>query len=205
MLLELFLYHPDLYATTTSTCYIDEVEGESPSDVDYIFAWGYGWQKRLIESDSNDLAATILSQEDHVEEGGITRSLQPSSKSTSESEAASVGPTSYNSIHVEPQGCHFKSKWLHHYYALLWTILLLPVSLSRVHLHDHSPMQILVGSFVGIALGFIWYFCIIRGWLFRSSTANSKGIMVYLVNCRLGKWIGLNFGVGRGRIRVHCN
>ena len=183
MLLELFLYHPNLFGKRH--------EGESPSGAEYNFAWGYGWQKRLNTTESNDLEAIILPRDDLMEEWDPERftSLLPSSNSISESNYLPSDATLSDDAHSQ-------SNWLHHYHALLWTILLLPVPLSRIHLHDHSRMQILVGSLVGIILGTIWYFCIIRGRIFWSGALNSKEFMECLVNSRFGKYIGLNLGVG---------
>jgi len=170
MLLELLVYHPNLFvkrhATVTESRDLEEIKGEFQVGTQSNFVWGYGWQKQPNAIDSDDLEATILSPE----------------------------PTGYH---------YLKSKWIYHYHALLWTTILLPVPLSRVQLHDHSPMQILAGSTVGIILGTIWYFCIIRGWIFRSGDANSKYIMECLVNSRFGKWFGLNLGESFRKVQMH--
>lgn len=42
-------------------------------------------------------------------------------------------------------------------YLAIWSILLLPVPLARVVLHDHSPSQALAGTFVGMVAVCIWF------------------------------------------------
>mmetsp|Transcript_5431 Transcript_5431/g.13595 ORF Transcript_5431/g.13595 Transcript_5431/m.13595 type:complete len:396 (-) Transcript_5431:149-1336(-) len=203
MLLELLLYHPNLLGkenlTMSATCDVEDIEGGSSLDVNFLFTWGHGWHKRTIVTESNSLEINKISAENPWKGADKGRSLLPSSRSISR-EIFSEETMSSNGIHNQPRGYHLQSKWFHHYTALLWLIVLLPVPLSRVHLHDHSPMQILTGSLVGISSGCFWYFCIVRGWFLPSSNVNSREIMAYLVNCRIGKWIGLNSGVDHGKI-----
>ena len=107
-----------------------------------------------------------------------------------------------NIIPIQRRGFHLQSKWLHHYMAMIWSLLLLPVPLSRVLLHDHSPSQILIGSLEGIILGNIWYLLFVRRGFLYPGALNSRNIMELLVNCRLGKWIGLNLGAGEGKLTI---
>lgn len=197
MLLELFMYHPDMFLkrssmTTTSDAYKVDTEPELLS----VFAWGYGWQAQSSTGGSNVLESTIISfREDHVEDACMERSLLP--------EATVSDPTLFKIIHIQEQeGWQLKSKGMHHYRAFLWTILLLPVPISRVCLYDHTPMQVLTGSFVGALLGSVWHVCIIRRALFRPGTFNGREAMEYFVKSRFGKWIGLNLGAGGGIIQV---
>ena len=205
MLLELFQYHPNLFGkrqveieNVTENCDVEGEQREPTSDfVDNTFVWGYGWEKPLnregylccCRTESNGLGENMLSHDDYVvEEAAVVEETTTTSDTTEP----------YNIIHIQPRGFHLQSKWLHHYVALIWTFLLLPVALSRVFLHDHSPSQILVGSLEGIVLGNVWYYFVCRGFL--SGALNSRSIMEFLVNCRLGKWIGLNLGAGEGKL-----
>jgi membrane-associated phospholipid phosphatase len=51
----------------------------------------------------------------------------------------------------------YLSKGLFASYLAIWSVLLLPVPISRVVLHDHSPTQALAGSFVGMIAVAIWF------------------------------------------------
>jgi hypothetical protein len=86
-----------------------------------------------------------------------------------------------------------KSNWILHYYSILWIVLLLPIPLSRVYLHDHTVMQVLIGSFVGVIFGAVCHICIVQGCLCQSGEVNSRTMMELVVNCHFGKWIGFNF------------
>ena len=86
-----------------------------------------------------------------------------------------------------------KSNWILHNYSILWIVLLLPISLSRVYLHDHTAMQVLIGSFVGVIFGAVCHICIVQGCLCQSGEVNSRTMMELVVNCHFGKWIGFNF------------
>jgi hypothetical protein len=65
-------------------------------------------------------------------------------------------------------------------------------------------MQVTVGSFVGVILGSIYYYCIIRGGLCQLYTrrrrSNSSSRPCCMESVRVttsnyfGKWIGLNYG-----------
>jgi hypothetical protein len=100
------------------------------------------------------------------------------------------------------------SKCILHYYATLWIILLLPIPPSRVYLHDHTIMQVTVGSFVGVILGSIYYYYIIRGglcqlctrWTRSSSSSSKLCCMESVVTSNFGKWIGLNYGRMGGKM-----
>jgi len=172
MLLELLLHHPNLFGknhmSTGESYGVGNEEGELSPDANLSFAWGFGWQKRSGGSESNGVEAMVLASSSRER----LASLLPPSHESAEAisvpvVATNLDPTSCDTILNQHQECHLQSKWLHHYYALLWTAILLPVPLTRIYLHDHTPMQVIVGSFVGIILGNIWYFCIIRGVLSR--------------------------------------
>lgn len=184
IMLELFLYHPSLFENNQpESC---DVERGPPSDVEYVFQWGYGWHKEFASTENSGLEATALPRDDKEEDGENSEevaSLRLPSDFILEPETSLIP--------FQQQGSHL-SKWSHHGYALMWTALLVPVPWSRVHLHDHSLVQILVGSVVGMILGNIWYFIIVRGRLFCSGCRAGTR---YLVDSRVGKLIELNVSV----------
>jgi len=200
MLLELLLYHPNLYGRKNVTMIEgsgDEMGGELQQNTledPFIFEWGYGWHHWWALSDTTSSLNEAILSDDIVEDARRESSLLTSFDSTLE-----VTSTPF----TQPPANSIRSKWLHHRYALLWTIILLPVPLSRVYLHDHTLLQILVGSVVGTILGIVWFLCIIRGRAFGSNAG--RRMLAYLVNCSFGKWAGLNLGKGGGRIEVYCN
>ena len=98
-----------------------------------------------------------------------------------------------------------KPNWILHYYSILWILLLLPISLSRVYLHDHTVMQVLIGSFVGVIFGAVCHICIVQGRLCQFGKVNSRTMIEAVVNCHFGKWIGLNFWVDEGWIRMNSS
>ena len=72
-------------------------------------------------------------------------------------------------------------------------------------------MQVTVGSFVGVILGSIYYYCIIRGgglcqlytrWRRRSSSSSRPCCMESVVTSNFGKWIGLNYGRMGGKMSM---
>jgi hypothetical protein len=91
-----------------------------------------------------------------------------------------------------------KLNWTLHYYSLLLTVLLLPIPLSRVYLHDHTAMQVLNGSFGGVILGGRCHFLHFQDQLCWSSNVNSRTMTELVVSCHFGKWIGLNVRVNEG-------
>lgn len=201
ILLELLMYHPNLRGKKQARVNSDTDAQESvaPAYSDYTFTWGYGWQERLVVTGgNNDLESSILESWDD----------QPRASPASISAIAegTFSDAQSNIIHTNPRGKYLQLKWLHHYYAVFWTAVLLPVPFSRPYLSDHTPLQVLVGSIVGGVLGCIWYFCFIRGWLFRGDTTN-RGLMKKLVNSHFGKSVGLNLGIDRWRFpdNVGCD
>ena len=179
------MYHPNLFGNklanrVSSDTIYQRQNSEAPTQHTDItaFTWGYGWQQQqlsIIETRNNNLGESMM-----------------------ESERENLPPTSLDSTTIEPHegGRYFQIKWLHHYYALLWTALLLPIPFSRPYLSDHTSTQVLVGSIVGCILGCIWYFGFIRGLIFHDRDSN-RGLMKRLVNSRPGKAVGLNLGVDR--------
>eukprot|EP00578_Thalassiosira_sp_NH16_P015559 CAMPEP_0181127440 /NCGR_PEP_ID=MMETSP1071-20121207/28200_1 /TAXON_ID=35127 /ORGANISM="Thalassiosira sp., Strain NH16" /LENGTH=337 /DNA_ID=CAMNT_0023213181 /DNA_START=260 /DNA_END=1274 /DNA_ORIENTATION=- len=67
MLLELLLYHPNLLGkenlTMSATCDVEDIEGGSSLDVNFLFTWGHGWHKRTIVTESNSLEINKISAE----------------------------------------------------------------------------------------------------------------------------------------------
>jgi hypothetical protein len=189
ILLELFVDHPNLFGRrhTTMTLNCDDEEVY----LHRTFAWGYGWQKESHQSESNSPEPVESPYLEIAENDDRQMSPVPSSNLMSTTRI----PNASSLVH--------KSNWILHYYSILWIVLLLPIPLSRVYLHDHTAMQVLVGSFVGVILGTVCRFCIVRGRLCRSGNVNSRTMMELVVNCRFGKWIGLNFGVDEGWIRMY--
>lgn len=44
--------------------------------------------------------------------------------------------------------------------ALMWSVILYPVPLSRIALHDHTPEQVVAGSFLGFGEACLWWYFI---------------------------------------------
>ena len=173
------MYHPNLLGTKEADIVGSSTEEVQENEDDITFTWGYGWKER-----SEILPASLSQSILNGEEGSTI-----------------AGPDALSSTDPmqTPSKQYFQIKWLHHYYALIWTAILLPIPFSRPYLHDHTPMQVVVGSFVGAVLGCIWYFCFIRGWIFGARDNRNIGLLKKLVNSRLGKSFGLNVGVDRWR------
>jgi len=49
-------------------------------------------------------------------------------------------------------------------YCFWWALLMLPVGISRIVVHDHTPEQVLVGSFIGWLEALIWCSGMQRFW-----------------------------------------
>ncbi|KAL3762623.1 hypothetical protein ACHAW5_001216 [Stephanodiscus triporus] len=201
ILLELFVDHPDLFGrrhtTMTVNCDVQEI------DLTRTYEWGYGWQEleHQPENNSSEPEPVESSHSEIVDDVDDRQmALLSSSDRISVATIPTASPLMISHFHSRRQ-C-LESNWIIHYCSILWTILLLPIPPSRVYLHDHSVMQVLVGCFVGVILGATCHFFIIRGRLWRSGTVNSRTIMEFVVYCRFGKLIGLNFGVDEGRIRM---
>lgn len=180
------MYHPNLLGTKEADRVGSSTEEVHENEDDITFTWGYGWKKR------SEILPASLSQSILNGEEGSTIAGPDALSSTDPMQTRSKQ--------------YFQIKWLHHYYALIWTAILLPIPFSRPYLHDHTPMQVVVGSFVGAVLGCIWYFCFIRGWIFGARDNRNIGLLKKLVNSRLGKSFGLNVGVDRWRFPdVKCD
>lgn len=148
LLLEKFVYHPNLLFGTTCI-------PRSHRRNAYSFVWGYGWHNQ-----SNDV-------DEHLEEenNGSAHEVRDDSIAidivvgTAESNSlVESKPPSVAERVTQP----FRVEWLYHSYALGYCLLLLPVPFSRVYLHDHSRNQVLVGSFVGMVTAMLWYIGFVR-------------------------------------------
>ena len=189
MLLEFLFHLPDLSGKTNAcvreNSNVEGVNSESPSGMgmQYSFVLGYGWRNSCKATENNNLEANMLSRDD------VREMFHSVSESSAPTETTLLDQWLCSTICVNPvtPQCH------HYFHALLWIIFLLPVPLSRVYLHDHSVLQILTGSMVGITLGTSWYFCIIRGWLYWSGALvkNNAECMECLVSSPFGKWLEL--------------
>lgn len=147
VLLEMFIYHPDILCGLTCQ--------KSDSGVNYNFKLGYGWIKSNPESDSGMDEPLNSSQDEETGEAtGAINNYGP----TNEDDATNNSKNDTNASTLSS-----KSKWFCHICALLYIIIFLPVPFSRVYLHDHYTDQVLVGAGIGILVSTICYFGIMRG------------------------------------------
>lgn len=147
VLLEMFIYHPDILCVLTCQ--------KSDSGVNYNFKLGYGWIKSNTESDSGMDEPLNSSQDEETGEAtGAINNYSP----TNEDDATNNSKNDTNASTLSS-----KSKWFCHICALLYIIIFLPVPFSRVYLHDHYTDQVLVGAGIGILVSTICYFGIMRG------------------------------------------
>lgn len=212
-----------------TTCHEEEEEVHDSGQQTFI--WGYGWlllegnwasqEHPLVEHPTLDIR--------HADEGKDDDDDRSHQHQLVENDyTSSEGQTNFESLEnskgrqiILPEGimsalhCQespppqqaqllTSSKWILHYYAILWIILLLPIPISRVYLHDHTIMQVLVGSFVGVILGCVYYYCIIRGSLCQYFKCSSRILwcMESVVTSNFGKWIGLNYGKMGGKMMM---
>ncbi len=147
LLLEKFVYHPNLLFGTTCIPRSDQRT--------YLFLWGYGWHNQ-----SND-------DDEHLEEANNVSAYEVRDDSSAidivvgTAESDSLVESKLPSF-IERVTQPFRVEWLYHWYALGYCLLLLPVPFSRVYLHDHSRNQVLVGSFVGMVTAMLWYIGFVR-------------------------------------------
>jgi membrane-associated phospholipid phosphatase len=169
LLLEIFLFHPNLMCGLTC-------QKQRHGDEIYYFAWGCGWQKRKKHDTIgiNNAPNTPLSADIEL---GLNHNM---AIAMNENEEDNSSPTNRDSANF------LQGRWTYHLYAFFYCLLLLPVPFSRVYLHDHSKEQVLFGSIEGILGASFWYLCVIRmigvrfmKWWSKSSCA---------------KWFGLKFG-----------
>ena len=83
----------------------------------------------------------------------------------------------------------FREKWVYHLYALGYILLLVPVPLSRVYLHDHLREQVLIGAAIGAVASMLWYLGFVRNCGMR---------VIQWRESEWGKWWGLKFGWEEG-------
>jgi hypothetical protein len=140
LLLEKFVYHPNLLFGTTCIPKSDQRSA-------YSFLWGYGWHKQT-EGEEHCLP----------DEVGDSIAIDINVNITESDALVETKPLSVAERFTQP----FRIEWIYHWYALGYCILLLPVPFSRVYLHDHSRNQVLVGSFVGMVTSIIWYIGVVR-------------------------------------------
>ena len=163
-MLELFVYHPNLLCGLTCR------RKGTPADA-YSFEWGYGWHRAVrSEADARpagenaplDSVVVQINEDDGIVEGD------------NDNNANTWGRALSRPFHV---------KWIHHWYALGYFLLLFPVPFSRIYLHDHTRDQVLAGSVVGAAISMVRYTCFVRtcggklmtGWG-RSDCAKKWGV-----------------------------
>jgi membrane-associated phospholipid phosphatase len=155
LLLELFLFHPNLMCGLTCQ------KKSSGDEVQYYFAKGYGWHKRVstnnnVEPEENigDYTSVIAdgSGEERLTDIEVGRSTpNPSTSSSSDSKHVLVSVQQF-----------LQGKWKYHLYGFLYCLLLFPVPFSRVYLYDHTTEQVVLGSVEGFVAASIWYLCVIR-------------------------------------------
>ena len=169
LLLECFVYHPNVLCGLTC-----QRRGRGEGGCAYSFQLGYGWQKQSNdENDSsggpNDIVDDSVAIDINEGEASSTNmaaneasttSPQPllDKKEESHVQSSATSTTSPPS----PMIAFFRGKWLQHWCALGYIILLVPVPLSRVYLHDHLRNQVGYGALIGIAASMIWYLIFVR-------------------------------------------
>lgn len=126
----------------------------------YAFQWGYGWQ----EQNGDELHAAYNAEVPGGDEADLA------------SESLSLRITTQK---------RESPRWLYHFYALCYFLLLFPVPFSRVYLHDHSRSQVLAGACIGIVASTVWYMGVVRTCL---------GRVIGCETSEWGKWWGLKFG-----------
>jgi len=185
LLLELFVHHPNLLCGLSC-----QKRGHRSA---YSSEWGYGWQKQTdddeqrgsmrdatgVAGDSTVIEINDTGNSKNVEETNV--SPDPLLDRNRESSPPSSTLTAYTTW-MRALTIPFQGKWLHHWYALGYLVLLFPVPFSRVYLHDHSPDQVMAGSFVGIVASTVWYLGFVR---------NCGMWVIEWKRSKWGKWWGL--------------
>lgn len=172
LLLELFVYHPNLLCELTCQRGVQRNA--------YSFKFGYGWQKIAVDSDvagiaDDSVAIGIENSGDNVGQSNVSANaplLDINKASSTQSTTPASSPT-----------------WIYHLYAVGYILLLFPVPFSRVYLHDHLTSQILAGGAVGIVAASVWYLGFIRNCGMR---------VIEWRESEWGKWWGLKFGWEEG-------
>jgi len=153
LLLELFVYHPNLLCGLT--CQKREQRNV------YSFQWGYGWQKQQDGDDELHPTASADNAVIDIKDDGVQEGDANWTKPTTDIEEINTSPEPLLPT-ASSQMLPVEVKWRYHVYALGYFILLLPVPFSRVYLHDHFRNQVLAGSFIGIVVSTVWYMGIVR-------------------------------------------
>lgn len=186
----MFVYHPNIMFGLTC-----QKRGEQLQNA-YSFVWGYGWQKQInIVADGGDDDAADVSVNVESPQGASDAAVLDS-VAIDINESSVVGRNGDNGIEESndpsPQPLmesssspcsDTRSKWIYHWYAFGYILLLFPVPFSRVYLHDHLKTQVLAGSCIGIVAGMLWYLCFVR-------FCGGK-IMRWRSNSQWAKWWGL--------------
>lgn len=202
LLLELFVYHPNLLCGLTC-----QKEGDQNA---YYFQLGYGWKKVLPATNGNDdhpyvaadatsatngdSIAIDINDGENANEGNpeSSRYVEDTNNNASAESLLDKQQESNNllsSASGSPSPLSPAGKWTHHLYGLGYILLLLPVPFSRVYLHDHLRSQVGYGALIGIVAAMIWYLGIIRNC--------GKGIISWRLS-EWGKWWGLKCGWKEG-------
>jgi hypothetical protein len=213
LLLELFVYHPNLVCGLT--CQRRRMRGRGGGrgtgggTADYTFEWGYGWHAPPRsasgggggDGDADPAAAGS---------GGGASAPPPDSVavriygddgmvSGTGGDDDDDGVDNNNATTTRRPSSFLvgggggSSRWEHHMYALLYAFLFLPVPFSRVYLHDHTRDQVLAGSAVGAAISAAWYAVVVR-W------CGCTGYLKRWGRSRCGRWWGLRFGTAAANV-----
>lgn len=226
------MYHPNLFGKENMFIIVNNVtEVHIGQTFMWGYGWLSSEEDRISQGESpvEHYTLDIINADDHQLENNYADEVKDDDRShqhqlvenhytTSEgrtnfeslenSEGGQILPEGMSTLHRQespPQQAQLTSSmWILHYYAILWIILLLPIPLSRVYLHDHTIMQVLVGSFTGVILGSIYFYCIIRGGLCQCTKRSSSRIccMESVVTSNFGTWIGLNYGKMGGKMMM---
>lgn len=200
LLLEIFVFHPNLLCGITC---------QKKEDRDaYTFRSGYGWQKQ--DSEDSEIPFTTSGAPNNPAEDSVAIDISGNGTSSSE------GDTEKNSRYVDETNPSseplldgnettdaqsssqstpsstlmiFREKWVYHLYALGYILLLVPVPLSRVYLHDHLREQVLIGAAIGAVASMVWYLGFVRNCGMR---------VIQWRESEWGKWWGLKFGWEEG-------
>mmetsp|Transcript_7588 Transcript_7588/g.16531 ORF Transcript_7588/g.16531 Transcript_7588/m.16531 type:complete len:385 (-) Transcript_7588:335-1489(-) len=185
LLLELFVYHPNLLCGLTCQ--------RSNRQNAYSYRAGYGWQRQMDDdnddSEDADAAAGDSVAIDINNTSGVETndaiSPDPLLEKNQSSCLRSSESSSWRRVLLSP----FAERWIYHWYALGYFLLLFPVPMTRVYLHDHSRNQVLLGGVIGVVASLLWYLGIVRRCGVR---------LIEWSGSRWGKWWGLKFGWEEG-------
>ena len=187
LLLEVFVYHPNIICGLSCQKRNQGINGDNVlanNDVErnfendgggndgihndvnaiangYFFQWGYGWRKQQQRQNQSAEATPGYSNGEITDAEHLVRiDIHENGDDVVDGlggENANVGNRNTTTTSAT------NTKYLHHWYALLYFALLFPVPFSRVYLHDHYANQVLIGSAVGIVSSVVWYLGVMRG------------------------------------------